>query len=212
VKVNGLLNLSSRISSSWSTPQFTRPSSSSILARGQWGLLGGSSNPDKGGTSTKPSKLASLAQSSRGAFGKRVSQQQINIPSKLDSVSRLAALSSGASSKKVPAIPPKSVTNRNEHVVTPSGNGSQNNVMESDDVKPSTDPCADHLLGYPSVVANSLFHLWVVPQGVADSLLRIHANPYLLIVPNETSIQTAFSSASPDDVIQATQKRAKGSS
>lgn len=207
MKVNGLLNPSLRISSPWSTPQSTRPSSS-IHAKGQWGLLGGSSHSDKGGANAKPSKLANLAQSSRGAFGKRISQQ-IKVPSKLDSVTRLAALSSGARSK-VPGPMPKSIISRNELTTMPSDDSVQVNVMESDDVKPSTDPCADHLLGHPSVVANSLFHLWVVPKGMADSLLRIHANPYLLIVSNEASIQKAFTSASPDDIVQAAQNRPKG--
>jgi hypothetical protein len=82
-------------------------------------------------------------------------------------------------------------------------------VHESTDVKAFTDPHADDLLAQPSPLADSLFHLWAMPQDVANSLLKIYTNPYLLTVSNEAQLQEAFSTASPDDIVQNTQLRGK---
>ena len=176
---------------------------------GQWGLLGGSSHPDKGGVGGKPSKLASLARSNRGAFGKRSSQQQKQGSGKLDSVLRLATL--GSSSRTQELVPPDSTTPAIVQVepITSQLNEEPRHILESK-VEASTDPPVTQLWAQPSVLANSLFTLWVMPRDVANSLVRIYANPYLLTVSNEAHLKTAFSNPSPDDIVQNARLRSKG--
>ena len=176
--------------------------------RGQWGLLGGSSNLNMGNPRTKPSKLANLARSSRGAFDKKGSRQQNEATKRFDSVSRLAALSSGIASQTLSNTPP--TIPRVEPVSIPSKVDLQPNVLEPANVQAFTDPLADHLLAQPSPFANSLFHFWVTPQDVANSLLRLYANPYLLTVSNEDQLQKAFSTKSPDDIVQNARLHNKG--
>ena len=201
------------ISNSQSTLQSSqKPSSRDAISLrrgcGQCGLLGGSSNPDKGSVKTKPSKLASLARSSKGAFDKRSSRQQYDHSSRLASISRLAAFNSGSKSEQPPTPPPNFP--QSERPSDSSTEDARSDVPNPIDVNRLTDPHADHLLAQPSTLANSLFQLWVVPQDVANSLLRIYANPYLLTVSNEAQLQKAFSTASPDDVVRNAQLPRKG--
>lgn len=169
---------------------------------GQWGLLGGSSSSEKAPKS-KSSKLANLARSSRGAFDKRGSKLHANSSTRLDSVSRLASLNSGSRSQRSPVAEvtvPETRPISSLVIVNP-----QSDALESTNVKAFTDPSADHLIAQPSLFADSLFHLWGVPQDVANSLLRIYANPYLLTVTNEAQLRKAFSTSSPDDIVRNAQ-------
>lgn len=175
---------------------------------GQWGLLGGSSSPDKGNVKTKPSKLASLARSSKGAFDKRSPRQQYDHSSRLASVSRLAALNSGSKSEQ--PLTPTPYVPQSGRPSDSSNDDTNADVPDSINVNALTDPHADHLLAQPSILANCLFQLWVVPQDVTNSLLRIYANPYLLTVSNETQLQKAFSTASPDDIVRNARLPSKG--
>ena len=49
-----------------------------------------------------------------------------------------------------------------------------------------------------------------MPQDVANSLLRIYANPYLLTVSSAAQLQKAFATASPDDIVRNAQLPGKG--
>ena len=49
-----------------------------------------------------------------------------------------------------------------------------------------------------------------MPQDVANSLLRIYANLYLLTVSDETQLQKAFFTSSPDDIVRNAQLPSKG--
>lgn len=173
---------------------------------GQWGLLGGSSNPGKSTTKPKPSKLANLARSSRGAFDNRETKQQ-TVSSRLDSVSRLASLNTASRSQQLPVD--SNLAPRTEPLPILVNDDVQADISKPSDVNPFTDPSAD-LLALPSLLASSLFRLWVVPEDVASSLLRIYANPYFLIVANETQLRKAFSTSSPDDAVRSAQLRGKG--
>jgi hypothetical protein len=127
----------------------------------------------------------------------------------LASISRLAALNSG--SKSEPSPPPPNVPQSNQ----PSDSSNEDvrtYIPDFNDINALTDPHADHLLAQPSTFANSLFQLWVMPQDVANSLLRIYANLYRLTVSDETQLQKAFFTASPDDIVQNAQLPSKGMS
>lgn len=200
--------LSTKISSPWSTLQSSeRPigvATGLKRGSGQWGLLGGSSNSEKA-PKAKSSKLSNLARSSRGAFDKRVSKLLANSSNRLDSVSRLASLNTGSRSQHSPVA--EAIVPETKPISNPVVANLQSNLLESTDVKAFTDPSADHLIAQPSLFADSLFHLWGVPQDVANSLLRIYANPYLLTVTNEAQLRKAFSTSSPDDIVRNAQLR-----
>ena len=196
------------ISSARSTFQSQKPSSGAVVSLrrgcGQWGLLGGSPNPDKASVKTKTSKLATLARSSKGAFDKR---QQYHPSSRVASISRLAALNSGSKSES--STPPPKVT-QSERSSDSSREDAPTYISDSIDINVLTDPHADHLLAQPSILANSLFQLWVMPRDVANSILRIYANLYLLTVSDKSQLQKAFSSSSPDDIVRNAQLPRKG--
>ena len=179
-----------------------------MRAHGQWGLLGGSSNQDKSNAKPKSSKLAKLAQSNRGAFERKGIQRQKQDLGGFESVSRLASLSSSARPQsKLSALPSTETPSAPEPTTQPGITDATTSLIESEDVKASTDLRADHLLAEPSTLANSLFHLWVAPSIAADSLLRIYADPYLLTVSDPSQLQKAFSTASPDDVVRNAQNK-----
>ena len=200
-------------SSLWSVVQ-TTPSSkvvSFILGgRGQCGLSGGSSGQGKEGSKTKPSKLANLARSSRGAFEKKGLSLQKEPTLKFESVARLASLSAASRLPQSPADRVVVPENRLEVSPIRETRFPDAPISEHEPTEASTDPAPGRLLERPSLFANSLCHLWVVPQDAADILLRIHANPYVLTVSNESQLQKAFSTASPDDVVRNAQRRPKG--
>ena len=173
---------------------------------GQWGLLGGSSNATR--AKPKLSKLASLAKSNRGASDKNGVQQK-GLSYALDSVARLSSLSSKprpnlSSSSSVAGVPEQEAAS---FIVDerPGRLDQPPNVVEA-----PTDHCADHLLAHPSTLADSLFHFWVVPQNTASLLLKIYANTSLLIVGGDAQSKDAFSTPSPDDVVQNAHQRNKG--
>jgi len=179
-----------------------------MRAHGQWGLLGGSSNQEKSNAKTKSSKLAKLAHSSRGAFERRGIQRQNQDLGSFESVSRLASLSSSTRPQSQLSAPSRTETpSVPEATVQPNIIDATTSLIESEAVKASTDLCADHLLAEPSTLANSLFRLRVAPKNAADSLLRMYADPYLLIVSDQSQLQKAFSTASPDDVVRSAQSK-----
>lgn len=74
----------------------------------------------------------------------------------------------------------------------------------------SVGPSSDRLLAEPSLLANSLFQFWVVPREAADSLLGIYANFVLLASGGNAQLNSAFSSASPDDIVRNAQRQNRG--
>lgn len=174
-----------------------------ILRRGwgQWGLLGGSSS-GRGGNRGKPSKLANLARSSRGVFDKTAST---SAPStRLGSVSRLATLASRSQTvTPIPSPPPRPASLPPTQVDTSA-------LKESPPKQPPLDPIPSHLLSTPSLLADSLYYLSLIPRQAAASILNIQANPYLLIGATKAQVQTAFANPSPDDIVQKAQSQSKG--
>jgi hypothetical protein len=216
VQVGGLLHPCSRISCPSSSldpvcSSSSKETPSMMRARGQSGLLGGSSRQDKPNATPKSSKLAKLAQSSRGAFEKKAILRQKQDSSSFESVSRLAALSLGSRPPN-PSTAVKSETIPEARSQPSAADSIPRVEDESEDLKASTDLRADHLLAEPSMLADSLFRLWIVPKNAADSLSRIYADPYLLTVSDQSQLQNAFSTSSPDDVVQRAQLRGKRNS
>lgn len=76
--------------------------------------------------------------------------------------------------------------------------------------EPPPDPSFYHLLAQPSILAKSLFHSWILPNHAANSLTGINTDPFMLIVTKESRLSDAFSTPSPDDVVQNAQMRSKG--
>jgi len=180
-----------------------------MRARGQWGLLGGSSHQDKLNVKSKSSKLAKLAQSSKGAFERKGIQRKKQDIGTFESISRLASLTSSSCPHILPAAPPP--TNKMASGADPVAETSDldppNSLIDSEDVKAPTDLRAAHLLAEPSTLADSLFRLWVAEKNAPDSPLRIYADPYLLTVSDQSQLQKAFSTASPDDIVRSAQSK-----
>ena len=155
-----------------------------------------------------PSKLASLARSNRGAFDKKGILRQ-RAAGNLNSVARLAALSS------TPPTPPTSPaavvllddasSQATAHKVTES------HISESNGAKAFTDPRPDHLLAQESSFANCLFRFHVAPQNAAHLLLGMYTNAHSLAAANDMQSKNAFSTPSPDDVVQRARRPNKGS-
>jgi hypothetical protein len=173
-----------------------------ILRRGwgQWGLLGGSAT-GRGSTRGKPSKLASLARSSRGAFDKSASTPSPS--TRLGSVSRLAALSSRSQSvTPVPSPSPRPPSPLRPQLDDPV-------LPEASPKQTAPDPIPTHLLSTPSLLADSLYYLSLIPRQATASLCNLQANPYLLIGSTKAQVQKAFSNPSPDDIVQKAQSKTK---
>lgn len=180
-----------------------------MRARSQWGLLGGSAHQEKSNIKPKSSKLAKLAQSSRGAFERKGIERQKQDIGPFESVSRLASLTSSSRPQIRPIAPPP-----NNKMASPTGCTTEtsapeppSSLVDTEDVKASTDLRAAHLLAEPSTLADSLFRLWVAQKNAPDSLLRICADPYLLTVSDQSHLQKAFSTASPDDIVRSAQSK-----
>ena len=178
-------------------------------ARGQWGLLGGSSHHEQSNMKPKSSKLAKLAQSSKGAFERKGIHRQKQDPGTFESVSRLSSLSLSSRPQLQRTKPPlvKDIVPATEPKVEASPSDPMHHPIESENRNASTDLRAADLLADPSTLADSLFRIWVAPENTPDSLLRIYADPYLLTVSDQAQLQKAFSSASPDDVVRSAQSK-----
>jgi hypothetical protein len=207
-----MLNFS-KISSPWSALQ-ARPSSSQVTpsvmrTRGQWGLLGGSSNLDKQSGKSKQSKLANLARSSRGAFERKGIIYHKANHDNMDAVSRLAALNSASQAQQPVPSSPSSDLPRRESLSRRSDSAPLNEAQKPKHVDVSTDPHCDHLLAHPSILAKSLFQLWAVPRDMNALLHGMYANFFFLTVSNESQVKDAFSTASPDDIVLDAQSHKK---
>lgn len=180
-----------------------------MRARGQWGLLGGSSHQEKSNTKPKSSKLAKLAQSSRGAFERKGTQRQKQDIGAFQSVSRLASLTSSSRPQIQPTIPlpDNKMDSPTDPTTETSAPDLPNSLVDTEDVKASSDLRAAHLLAEPSTLAGSLFRLWVAQKIAPDSRLKIYADPYLLTVSDQSQLQKAFSTASPDDIVRSSQSK-----
>ena len=183
-----------------------------MRARGQWGLLGGSSHHEKSDIKPKSSKLSRLAQSSRGAFERKGTQRQKQDIGTFQTVSRLASLTSSSRPQIQPTKPSPnnkmaSPTDPTTETSAPDPPNPPNSLLDTEDVKVSSDLRAAHLLAEPSTLAGSLFRLWVAQKDAPDSLLRLYADPYLLTVSDQSQLQKAFSTASPDDIVRSSQSK-----
>jgi hypothetical protein len=83
------------------------------------------------------------------------------------------------------------------------------NLVSDNETLTSAGPRSDHLLASPSLLAESLFQCWVAPREAADSLLRIYADLYLFTAGSQSQANSAFSTASPDDVVKIAQRQSK---
>ena len=172
-----------------------------ILRRGwgQWGLLGGSSSGR--GNRGKPSKLANLARSSRGAFDKST---PASASTRLSSVSRLATLTS--KSQTCPTLP---ISNRRPSPPSIVPRTDSPALSQTTPKQSTPDPIPFHLLSTPSLLADCLYYLSLVPRDAATSVLNIQANPFLLIGSTKAQVQKAFANPSPDDIVRKAQSQSK---
>jgi hypothetical protein len=153
---------------------------------GKGGLLGGSSKPT--------SKLANLAKSSRGTFGKR--GLRTDETGKLTSVSRLSTLTSAG--RRIPVQESSDIASGSTVELPVERKDSPATVAVP--ASPPTEPRRD-LLSPPSSLACSLFQVILPQEHKTDFLCRIYADFYPL-----TDVQTAFATASPDDVVRNAQR------
>lgn len=173
--------------------------------QGQWGLLGGSGKTGKAGrddTRGKASKLASLAISNRRVVGKGSSSRHAVGKSELNSVARLASLSSSSESKTPPT--PEFDQGKIANLAMTGENVPRLAQIEALELQSSDDApdpgCA--LLAEPSIVAESLFGVFVSPQHLS-ALLGSFTNLCSTVLKHN---HNPFASASPDDKVQTAQK------
>jgi len=168
----------------------------------RWGLLGGSSSGT--GNRGKQSKLANLARSSRGAFDKSAST---SASTRLSSMSRLATLTSKSQTR--PTLP---ISNRRPSSPPLIPQTDSPALLESTPKQSAPDPIPFHLLSPPSLLADCLYCLSLVPRDAATSAVNIQANPYLLIGSTKAQVRKAFANPSPDDIVQKAQSQSKSTS
>jgi len=200
---------SSRISSPGSAlKSLPNAAENSLRACGQWGLLGGSSKMRKEAPKPKPSKLATLARSSRGAFEKKIDANRDSAATvNLESVARLSSLSSRRPPVGAPVLSQPPSKDPTDSIKVQEFSQEATSLGKS---QSSTDLCSDNLFALPSCFATSLFYSYIMPRGVAESLLKIYTNPFLLTGTDEAQLKRAFATASPDDVTQNALLRNKG--
>jgi hypothetical protein len=137
---------------------------------------------------------------------------QLRGPSRLDAISRMSALKSGDQKVSNPhRIYNASNAQEHEDLSQPGPKPRDDLLASYEETLTSVGPSSDRLLAEPSLLANSLFQFWVVPREAANSLLRIYANHFLVAAGSNAQLNSAFSSASPDDVVQNAQRQSKGS-